>query len=186
MDSVGISLSSSLCARDRGQRGGGCRVGLLPKTRTPICIMTHIRMHMWKAFGMQSNAHGQPHGLGAQKIECAHFHWAPLGITGHHWGPVGTAVIVDLAVWRLLLFSISHKKHRKDNPDECEVSRDIGTSARRVDIKMVLSLGQHCTWDSSSTRGAGAGDTQDHTRLGRVTNRRHQNESGRHHESLDS
>ena len=40
-------------------------------------------------FGMQSNA--QPHGRGAQKIGCAgaHFHWAPLGITGHHWASLG-------------------------------------------------------------------------------------------------
>ena len=132
---------------------------------------------------MQSNA--QPHGRGAQKIECAgaHFHWAPLGITGGQWA-LRASLIWPYGGFYFFQFRI--KKHRKGNPDECEVSRGTGTSARRVDIKMVLSLGQHCTWDSSSTRGAGAGDTQDHTRLGRDTNRRHQNESGRHHEPLDS
>ena len=48
-------------------------------------------------FGMQSNA--QLHGPGPQKIECAaaHFHWAPLGIAGHHWGSLGTAVITAAA-----------------------------------------------------------------------------------------
>ena len=56
----------------------------------------------------------------------------------------------------------------------------VRTTSRRNLARCSIAPG------SSSTRGAGAGATQDRTRLGRDTNRRHQNESGRHHGPLGS
>ena len=80
-------------------------------------------------------------------------HWASLGITGHHW-----ALRASLA-WShgdFFVCRIPHKTTQRPIPIKCAVSRDTrtGTSARRLDIKTVITPGHHCTWDSSSTRGA--------------------------------
>ena len=110
-----------------------------------------------RLFGMQPYI--QPYGPGPPEIGRAGHHWASPGVGGHCEYP---------RLGRMVAVFCPHKKHRKPIPMKCAVPRGTrtGASARRVNIKAAFTPGQHCTWDSSSTRGTGAGATQDRTRLG--------------------
>ena len=89
---------------------------------------------------------------------------ASLGIPGVQWALRASLVWAHGGILCVDLEFYIHKKTERPIPIKCSESRNTGASARRVDIRTVFSPWQRNAWDSSLTRGVGAGATQDPTR----------------------